>query len=777
MNKINKLAINFSFIFILAVIYLHNNWGENIFHISTNLPWNVEPFNGIDTVKIAVLQFLSLKSLMFFIAHAPHDDVFGVELSPDFKQDRTIYSIVRGTFLKSTDAGNTWKRIVKGLDNRFELYSLESSAEDQNILFITSQGDGIYKSQDRGNSWFKVNNGLSTKSIDLVSISTKSPDIVFAAGTESGFFQTKNGGESWSPILEDNIRITAIASFFDREKGKDYVVAGDSRGRLYFSHTGGDSWEKYSDLVKNDEILSIRFSPNYLTDNTFFVGTKSQGIFKTVDGGVSFSEINQGLSDNSITSIFITTNESNESIIFISTWQQGVFYSQDNGNTWKSCSKGLSKDKQADDAEFQRPHFSNLRVSPTFSKDKTLFVAGFDGLFKSLNGGKVWEKIDTLSPNIIVSIAVSPNYKNDSTVAISTYLGGGYISYDRGNNWSSINKGLLELKKYVKQGNLVRLFEVTFSPEYKIDNTIFSSSWRRFYTSRNKGKDWNIQYFGPKRILKKLKLDKSPKSLIEPPLIVAVSPNYTIDKTLYLGTKIGDILQVIDGVAIDKSIGNVGKRIYSLAISPDFAIDRTLYAGAEDGIYESVDGGVSWRCLQKTATVTNLAISPNYKLDGTIFAGTAQGIFKTYDRGSSWLKLTDTPFGEDCYAEAVVVSPSYELDRTLLVSIRGKGLFRSFDEGQTFTEIGKNLIDNNHLLSNYGSGYNCTTVPIEFSPDYANDKTIYGYSGLEVFRSQDGGLTWESIFMPNYSNKNIINSFYRLVNTPLQLGGIPTKRD
>ena len=776
MHKLNKFTIIFSPILVLVFICLNTAWLGDTLHLFA-LNWGFEPFHGLSTAKIAILQIFSLKSVMFFVAHAPHDDVFGVGLSPDFERDRTIYSIVRGTFLKSNNGGNTWKRIVKGLDNKFELYSLKCAAKDKNVLFITSQGDGIYKSQDRGDSWFKVNKGLETLSIDLVSISAKSPDIVFAVGTQCGFYQTKNSGQSWSKILEQNIRITAISSFFEEEQAKDCVVAGDSQGILYFSRTGGDSWEKHLELVNNDEILDIKFSPNYSRDNTFFVGTKSKGLFRTVDGGVSFSRIDRGLSDNSITSIATITNQKNQPIIYISTWQQGVFYSEDNGNTWQPSSKGLSKDKQADDFGYERPHFSNLRVANTVGQKKIIFLAGFDGLFKSIDSGKVWQKLDTLSANIIVSLGISPNYHRDSTVAISTYLGGGYITHDRGINWSAINQGLLELKKYVKQGHLVRLFEVIFSPDYDSDNTLFSSSWRRFYTSRNQGKNWNIQYFGPKKLLKKFKLGKSPKSLIEPPLIISASPNYTIDKALYVGTKFGDILQVINGVIIDKLVGRIGQRIYSLAISADFTDDRTLYAGAQDGVYKSLDSGATWKCVSKTATVTNLAISPEYKVDGTVFAGTAEGIFKTEDRGNNWFKLTDTPFGEDYYVEAVVTSPSYAIERTLLVSIRGKGLFKSINDGKTFVEVGKSLLENNHLLSNFGSGYNCTSVPIKFSPNYAQDQTIYGFSGLEVFKSGDGGITWESIFRPSFSNKNTIRSLYRLASAPWQTGGIITKRD
>jgi photosystem II stability/assembly factor-like uncharacterized protein len=41
-------------------------------------------------------------------------------------------------------------------------------------------------------------------------------------------------------------------------------------------------------------------------------------------------------------------------------------------------------------------------------------------------------------------------------------------------------------------------------------------------------------------------------------------------------------------------------------------------------------------------------------------------------------------------------------------------------------------------------------MPIQFSPSYASDRTIYGYgaAGGRLFKSQDGGDTWNTIKMP-----------------------------
>ena len=60
----------------------------------------------------------------------------------------------------------------------------------------------------------------------------------------------------------------------------------------------------------------------------------------------------------------------------------------------KKQSRGLKKHSQADTTIYKNPHFSDLTISPDFSKDKTLLLAGFDGVFKSTNGGRSWRDIN-----------------------------------------------------------------------------------------------------------------------------------------------------------------------------------------------------------------------------------------------------------------------------------------------------------------------------------------------------------------------------------------------
>ena len=216
----------------------------------------------------------------------------------------------------------------------------------------------------------------------------------------------------------------------------------------------------------------------------------------------------------------------------------------------------------------------------------------------------------------------------------------------------------------------------------------------------------------------------------------------------------GSILRSTDGGRNFSVVGNLGQLVRDLIISPDFSSDKTLYAGGTGVVYKTVDGGYTWQPTSNGISVKGgvikLAISPNYQVDKTVFAGNEQGLFKTKDRGKSWVKLAGNSYGGDGKIEAIAISPNYQRDQTVIVTVRGRGLFKTVNGGKTFTRIGDELINNNHLFSNM-DGFLPETVPIKFSPSYSIDKIIYGVSGTEMFKSTDGGNTWETLTIPTHN--------------------------
>lgn len=688
-----------------------------------------------------LIGFVFLTDFQPALAHRPHDLVTEIELSPDFNDDKSLYIIVRNNLFKSIDKGDSWQRIYYGIDTKYPLSSVAISPEDKNIIFLSSYGDGIYQSQDNGKTWQKKNKNLDNLNLSDIKISPQNDSILFAIGNEKDLYKSDNRGETWTKVISDKTKITSLNFAPENEQ---IILAGDNKGNLLSSSDRGKTWSKTYQF--NNQINSLVFSPNFNVDNRIFIATNKDGIFQGKLNDKSFQPLNQGLSELLIEDIAILKTDSPENFtLFASTYNQGIFKLEKNQQTWQETSQGLTKDRQAD--QLKLPHFSKIALSSNFSQEPTIFLAGFNGLFQSKDGGQKWQELETLSTGSITSLAISPNYANDSTLAIVTYVGNPYISEDKGVTWKVGTKGL-EIPRFgadreEKTQDPRRFFDVAFSPNYSSDNTIFASTlWTKIAKSTDKGKSWKI-----------ISLPKEVRGIN-----FAISPNFATDKTIYVGNQKGFIFKSDNGGNKFYEVGKIeaifGNDAPSMVISPDFSADKTLFAATKEGIYKTTDGAKNWQLtdnyLLKEKNNLQLAISPNYAVDKTVFVGTNNGIFVTKNGGDSWSKLNDLADGNNFYIEGVAISPDYKNDRTILVSVMGKGLFKSINGGETFNNIGDNSLAFAKMNNVPSSG-----IPIHFSPNYAEDKTIFGFGSAktEVFKSTDGGDTWEVMTIPYSLNK------------------------
>ena len=104
--------------------------------------------------------------------------------------------------------------------------------------------------------------------------------------------------------------------------------------------------------------------------------------------------------------------------------------------------------------------------------------------------------------------------------------------------------------------------------------------------------------------------------------------------------------------------------------------------------------------------------------------------------------MDDSVYGQDSYVTAAAISPEYKKDKTILIVVKGKGIFRSEDGGTSFSEWSTALIDDNHRIKS-----------IVYSPYYANDRKIYSVSHEDLFVSYDSGVHWDITERPvRYEN-------------------------
>jgi photosystem II stability/assembly factor-like uncharacterized protein len=674
-------------------------------------------------------------------AHTPHDDIGDVAISPAYAEDHTVIAISRNRLMRSTDRGTTWREMARGLGDEGQVPArIAVAPSDPAVLYLTTHGDGVLKSEDGGTSWRPTNRGLMATDLEELAVSPASPDIaVVAPNTPRGMFRTTNGGVSWSPTGPSE-RVTSLVFL----AGGGRVVAGDARGRVTISRDSGRTWGQPVQLDEGHAVTSIAVGPAGEDAVTVFAATAAGHLFRSDDGGHTFAAFGDGLPGEEVRSLELSPTYPDDSTLWASTWHSGVYVSTDGGQAWDRMADGLTTNSQADDVGV--PQFRALAASAEGPERYSLFVGGFDGIFRHDGRTRSWTSIETLADHI-VGLAVSPSFADDRTIAVTTYVKGAFLSRDGGDTWSDANDGLTD-----KVGNtfvpLRRLHNVTFSPDYADDGTIFSANWDDVVRSTNRGRSWQAISVSPPPPGDRLRQ-----------FVLALSPAFASDRTVFAATRHGEIFRSRDAgdAGTWERLGGIGdQRVRSLAVSPDYTRDRTLYAGTVAGVYSSDDGGSTWTGTgPRMATPPEggeadlgalVAVSPAYASDGTAFAGTDGGLFVTRDGGRSWAEATVAPLTTSSQIEAVAVSPDYAHDHTVLVSTRELGLLRSTDGGRSFEPVGIELFDANRLIADFS---NPTSMPIQFSPTFATDRTVFAYAQTDVLRSTDGGKSWDVLALPS----------------------------
>jgi photosystem II stability/assembly factor-like uncharacterized protein len=405
------------------------------------------------------------------------------------------------------------------------------------------------------------------------------------------------------------------------------------------------------------------------------------------------------------------------------------------------------------------PHdvVGDIKLSPAFSRDKTIFAIVRGTLFRSVDGGYEWRRQSRgLCPQKKTALAVSPAFAVDKTLFISCHNGGVYRSQDSGLSWVRRSNGLPNL-------NVVFL---AISPRFETDRTILAlGSSGDLYRSKDAGKNWerifqeegsitaidwgaNLLVVGTGSGKLYISEDNGigwksrghhPRSLgitsIELP------PGVLPDGPFFIGTEEEGVFRVTHGGTDFHAAGSgvSGKHITSLAsLYEDGRL--ILFASTwDEAIFRSEHAGVTWSQygigLEKSIQADNYQQPHFTKIaiadDSTVFLGGFCGVFRSNDRGQSWHKLDTTAL----HIVGLDISPPIDSGFIVGISTYGAGMYSTNDGGVSWGI-------NNRGLETPRLG------PIAFSPDYAADRTIFSATYGHILKSVDGGAHWNAISVP-----------------------------
>ena len=210
----------------------------------------------------------------------------------------------RGVY-KSSDGGQSWTRILN-ISEHTGVADLCFDPRNPDILYASSyqrrrhvgilvaggEESRIYKSTDAGESWKKLEKGLPGGELGriAVAVSPQHPNVVYAliAGSEkaqSGFYRSEDHGESWTK-KNDYVIVDPqyYGEIFADPHRFDHVYAVD----VIIHHTtdGGNTFDRLNTRNKHVDNHDIVFDPK---DPDYLMVGCDGGIYESWDRGNSWS--------------------------------------------------------------------------------------------------------------------------------------------------------------------------------------------------------------------------------------------------------------------------------------------------------------------------------------------------------------------------------------------------------------------------------------------------------------------------------------------------------
>src|SRR5437868_988094 len=181
-----------------------------------------------------------------------------------------------------------------------------------------------------------------------------------------GLWKTIDGGLSWNPVTDGQIKSSSVGAVAVSESNPDVVYIGMGESCIRGNIMGGDGVYKSIDAGKtwthigfsdSEAISKIRIHPTnpdiaFVADfGRYGKDSDERGVFKTVDGGktwkkVLFKNAKTGAAD-------VEIDRKNPNVVFAAMWEayrveyqmssggpgSGLYKSTDGGDTWKEITR------------------------------------------------------------------------------------------------------------------------------------------------------------------------------------------------------------------------------------------------------------------------------------------------------------------------------------------------------------------------------------------------------------------------------------------------------
>ena len=655
--------------------------------------------------------------------------------------------------------------------------------DNENVWYVSAGSGGVWKTENSGTTWKSLFDGQKTYSIGCLALDPQNPDVVWVGTGENvggrhisygdGIYRSEDGGQSWknmglrasehlSKIIihptNSNILWVAAQGPLWSEGGERGVYKSVDGGKTW-KHTLGDSaWVGATDLLidpRNPDLLYAATWQRHRTVAGYMGGGPGTAIYKSTDGGETWQKLTQGLPSSNMGKIGLAISPQKPDVVYaaieLDRRKGGVYRSNNQGASWTKMSDAI--------AGGTGPHYYQELFASPHHFDEIYFADNY--MQVSFDGGKTFERMNEQEKHVdnhAVAFKMSdPNY------ILVGCDGGLYESFDKTQNW-----------KFVDNLPITQFYKIAVDdaePFYYVyggtqDNNTQGAPSRTDNIHGIRNADWFVVLGGD---------GHQPATEPGNPNVVyaqwqqgnlnrhdrVTGENINIQPQPALGEKTERYnwdAPILVSPHNPKRIYHASQRVWKsedrgdswAVISEDLTKNIERVQTPFYGTKQKWDNAWDIYAMSNYSTITSLSESP--KKEGLLYAGTDDGIIQvTEDGGANWRKvdfskikgLPETAFVNDIKADLYDENVVYAVFDNHKYGDYQPYLFKSSDKGKTWSSIANNLPEK--------------TLLWRIVQDHENSKLLFLGTEFGVYFSLDAAKTWTKLSagLPNISVRDL----------------------
>ncbi len=525
-----------------------------------------------------------------------------------------------------------------------------------NIWYVGTPAGGIWKSTDAGTTWANLFDEFPQIGVPGIAIDPNNSNIIYITTGDDdagdsfgvGVFKSIDGGSTWNATgLNPTNSPSSMNEIYIDPTNSTILWVATNRG-VYKSIDSGTTWIK----KLNQNIKDLKIKPG---NSNILYAVTSDSYYKSTDAGDTFTKITSNLPSTSGRLVLAVTKANPEYIYILSSktttddyTYQGIYKSTDSGATFSKTSN-TTNILESSQAWFDLA----FEASPTNANE--LYV-GCLNIWKSSNGGNTFTKVnDWRQNNNKYTHADIHTLRYFGNTLFACTDGGIYSSTDKGNTFTDKTEGLAISQFYrisvsTKDSNKMigglqdNGGHVRHNGQWTnyhggdgMDNVINPINDNLIYGFTQNGGSLNISANSGATLIASVSAPSVNGEEISGKWITPLA----IDRNgeVYAGY---NALYKLDGNRwVKKSTANFSDNAIDVEIDP--IEPQNIYVADSNKLLKSTDSGVTFTNVSSFTTNIN-EIEVNNLNNNIIYVSTAvqgqRGIFKSIDGGQNFTNIT-----------------------------------------------------------------------------------------------------------------------------------------